>query len=443
MKKILHKRQIQSIILLTAVIFILLCGVVYTVSTRTSADSPVNAPVDAETKPHELLRAARTSANARIEWETNLGGTGEEVPVTVLQKNNEIYVFGNTSSSDLDFAGADAGKTRGFCTRLSLAGRTLAFTVFDFTIVKTIPTAAGFAVAGNEGSAAGLYLLSDELTVTAKTEMSPTHTLAAVGLYVFDNRYFLVAECEDETTQKTSILLNVYTPSLVCEREKVFIRAYALSFLDILPCSDGYLLAAYAHYQTAGYLTLARFTTIGEPSYSDLELGYPYEPTAFMPLGNGYAASCDNGGKCELLRVDSRLRQESVQFLTNAPNENRKTLFYADGSYIYTGEKLIELSDDGRSIGSLEFSVRAVTDFCSNGVASFVAGVSDDGVKIALIGKSASEVLPLQASAQKATLYAGASHILLCCDTAGKTADCGDFFGGTDVWLSRLPLSAA
>ncbi|MDE6397799.1 MAG: hypothetical protein K2L51_00600, partial [Clostridiales bacterium] len=81
MKKILNRRQIQSILLLTAVIFILLCGVAYTVSTRRT-EAVVQTPAGVEKPPHELLRAARASANERIEWETNLGGTGDETPVT-------------------------------------------------------------------------------------------------------------------------------------------------------------------------------------------------------------------------------------------------------------------------------------------------------------------------------------------------------------------------
>lgn len=70
MKRILCKRQIQTIILLSAVIFILLCGVAYTVSTRTTT-AVDNTPAGAEKPPHELLRAARPSANEHIAWETN------------------------------------------------------------------------------------------------------------------------------------------------------------------------------------------------------------------------------------------------------------------------------------------------------------------------------------------------------------------------------------
>ena len=162
-------------------------------------------------------------------WETNLGGTENESPVSVFTKNNEIYIFGNTNSSDLDFAANSQGKTRGFGARLSASGRTLGFTVFDFTVAKAIPTLSGFAVAGNEGSVAGLYLLSDTLSVTAKVMMPPTHALTACGLYVFDNRYFLVAESFNEITQKKTLLLHVTQRGCRSSAKKFFRTLTALN----------------------------------------------------------------------------------------------------------------------------------------------------------------------------------------------------------------------
>lgn len=442
MKRILCKRQIQTIILLSAVIFILLCGVAYTVSTRTTT-AVDNTPAGAEKPPHELLRAARPSANEHIAWETNLGGTGRETPVTVLQKNNEIFVFGNTDSADLDFAGKAADKTRGFCARLSLLGRTLSFTVFDFTVAKAIPVSEGFAVAGNEGSVAGIYLLSDDLTQTGKANMPTTHALTAVGLYEFDNRYFLVASAYNDLTQKTSLLLHIYTKGLSREYEKVFAHSYGLELLDILPYNGGYLLAASAQLQSLGCLTLFRFSAMSEPVPADIDLGHAYAPTAFMPLGDGYAAVCDNGGNCEILLIDADLQKSNLHFSSKTPNANRKTLFYAGGAYAYTGEKLLKLSDDGRIVGTLDLAVQRITDYCYNGVAAFAAGITPNGITVVMIGAQATQTRTFAAKEpQTALLCAGNSSVLFAADTSGATADCGDFFGGTDVWIGKMPLTA-
>ena len=439
MKKILQKRQLQTVMLLFAVIFILLCGVAYTISTRDSGSASI--PTVSEKPPHEILREARASANERIMWETNLGGTENESPVSVFTKNNEIYIFGNTNSSDLDFAANSQGKTRGFGARLSASGRTLGFTVFDFTVAKAIPTLSGFAVAGNEGSVAGLYLLSDTLSVTAKVMMPPTHALTACGLYVFDNRYFLVAESFNEITQKKTLLLHVYTTGLSLEREKVFSHTYSLELLDILPYKDGYILAAAADFQELGYLTLARFTTISEPAYTDLNLGYAYTPAAFLPLGAGYASISDRDGNCELLLLDENLAKTDVKFLTKTPNANKKTLFYAAGTFAYTGEKLIELSADGRSVGSVEFAPKEIAAFASNGTAAFVAGIGSGKLDIAYIGKQSTELYSLSVESPScAAICAGGTSLLIAADTRAKTDDCADFFGESDVWLAKLPL---
>ena len=415
MKKILNKAQIQTVLLLTAVIFILLCGVAYTVSERrTTAANTV--PVDAEKPAHELVRNSRVSANEKIMWETNIGGSGDETPVAVFMKNNEIYIFGNTNSDDLDFAGLTQGKTRGFGARLSALGRTLEFTVFDFTIAKAIPTLQGFAIAGNEGSVAGIYLLTDTLTVSVKASMPARHALEACGLYIFDNRYFLVAQSTDEVTGIKTILMHIYTSGLALEREKVFSHSYSLELLDILPFGDGYMLAAAASFQGQGYLTLARFGTISEPAYADFSLGYAYTPTAFMPLGNGFAATIERDGNCELLTIASDLSKTDVKFLTKQPNQNKKTMFY-----VYTGEKLIELSDDGKGIGSIDFAPKFISAFTSNEAAAFVAGIFDDGLKIALLGKQKSEIIPLTVSASSHTvLLSGATSLLTVSDSKSK-----------------------
>lgn len=426
--------------LLTAVIAILACGVAYTISQGRS--TPAAIPAGADKPPvHEIVRDARVSANERIAWETNIGGTGDEEPVSVIEKNGEIYIFGNTTSSDLDFAGADEGKTRGFGARLTSTGRTVEFTVFDFTVAKVIPTLAGFAAAGNEGSVAGLYLLSDSLTVRGSVSMPALHSLHACALYEYDNSYFLVAESYDEILDVTTLLLHIYSADLRLMREKIFSHTYSLKLLDIMPYGSGYLLAAAATYQDLGLLTLMKFGTITEPVKTDVDLGYPYTPTAFIPFSGGFAAASDRNGNCELLLLDSRLVQTDVKFLTNVANGNCKTVFYANTTLCYDGEKLTELSDEGRIVGSVSYAPRQITDFGTNAVASFVAGVSEENLPIAMLGKQKIETISLSVTAPvRALIVSGADSLLVVADSHGKSSDCGGHFGGGDVWIARIKL---
>lgn len=443
MKTTFSKRQTQSIVVLSAVLFILLCGVAYTVSGRRQSAATSTSGNDVVKPSHELVREARVSGNPYVDWETNFGGSGDEAPVAVISKNNTVYIFGNTNSHDLDFAGVQEGKTRGFCAQLSLAGRTLAYTVFDFCVAKAIPTQSGFAVAGNEGSVSGLYLLGNDLTVTAKVSAPATHALTAVGLYVFDNTYFLVSSYTDENTQKASLLLCAYSMALENIATQVFVYSYGLQLLEILPYENGYLLAANAQYQSLGCLVTARFSPGGTPAYSSVDLGYAYTPVSFLPFGVGYAALCDTGGKCELLLLNDKCERHGNMYICNTPNTNKKTLLYAGGAfYAYTGEAVVRLKDNGEVADSVPFAPLSIADFGQNDVAAFMVGMFENRIDVLCLSEKKTAAVSLRVSASAAVVAVNPTHLLLCADAKQKGGDCGGNFGQSDVWVSKVNLSA-
>ena len=419
--------------LLSVVILILLCGVLVTLKERDATPAQAEAPYE-----HSLVRDARPSLNPLLEYETNIGGSGDEEPVALLSQNGRIYLFGNTNSSDLDFAANQEGKTQGFCATLAPNGHTEAFTVFPFSLAKVIPTASGFAVAGNRGSAAGLYLLSSDLTVTGEATMPTTTPLAAKALFVFDNRYFLLAESHDELTNRTSILLQTYTSGLALESTKAFAHTYSLSFIDLLPTGSGYLLAAAASFQARGFLTLARFTVLGEPAYTDFDLGYYYTPYSFTPTADGYAALSSREGKTELLTLTDTLAKRGTSFLSELSNEQEKTLFYAGALYAHTGDTLFRLNETGNATAVLAYEARRIDDFLTDTVASFCAGFAPSGeaLNLAFLGSvSKTETLDIQGGT--ALLCKSGNRLLLCASAAGG-ADMGRVFGGHDIWLCAV-----
>lgn len=433
--KTVQKRQIQIIMLLSAVILILLCGVLVTIS-----QSEVTQAAEEEPYVHALLRDARPSANPALEYETTLGGSGNETPVSILTKNGHVYIFGNTDSHDYDFSANQAGKTQGFCAMLAENGRTEGFTVFPFTLEKVIPTGAGFAAAGNRGSVAGLFLLADDLTVTGEATMPAATPLSACGLYVFDNRFFLLAESLDTLTDRTSLLLQVYTSGLALERTKAFSHTYSLSLLDLLPTGTGYLLAAAASFQTSGFLTVARFDLLSEPAYTDVDLGYKYTPQAFAPLESGYAAVCDRDGKTELLTLTDTLQKNTVRFLSETSNTCRKSLFYVGTIYAHTGDELIQLDDSGKTLGSLAFPTQTIDAYLSDTVAAFCAGFAPDSQSLCLafLGTAVqTRAVSVQGSA--ALLRKCGNRLLVCASVSGGK-DAGKIFGGNDVWLASVQI---
>ncbi len=426
----------QLIMLLSAVILILLCGVLVTIKRNGSTPASGSAPYV-----HSLVRDARPSANPLLEYEINIGGEGSEKPVSVLSQNGLVYIFGNTDSSDLDFAANQAGKTQGFCARLTENGHTESFTVFPFTFAKVIPTSGGFAAAGNRGNVAGLYLLSSDLTVTGEATMPTTTPLFARSLYVYDNRYFLLAESEDTRTNRTSLLLQTYTSGLALERTKVFSHTYSLSFVDLLPTDTGYVLAAAASFQTRSFLTIARFTLLGEPSFTDIDLGYYYTPYSFTPTATGYAALSAREGKTEMLTLTTAFARSKVYFLSEEVNEQKKSLFYAGALYAHTGDTLVRLDDQGNAIASLPFTASNIDSFLTDTVASFCAGFSPDAslLSLAFLG-SETKTETIRAKGSSAILCKSGNRLLVCAAVTGGS-DVGRVFGNTDIWLCAIDFA--
>ena len=431
--KTVYKRHVQIIMLLSAVILILLCGVLVTLKSRDASPAAAEAPYE-----HSLTRDARPSANPLLEYETNIGGTGDETPLALFSQNGRVYIFGNTSSSDLDFAANQADKTQGFCATLASNGHTEAFTVFPFTIAKVIPTASGFAVAGGRGSAAGLFLLGADLTVTGEATMPTGTPLSAKALFVFDNRYFLLAESVDESTKRTSLLLQTYTSGLALESTKAFSHTYSLAFIDLLPTSAGYLLAAAASFQSRGFLTVARFTLLGEPAYTDFDLGYYYTPYSFVPTADGYAALSSREGKTELLTLTDALKTSGTSLLSELSNEHEKSLFYAGALYAHTGDTLFRLNEAGAATATLAYEVRRIDDFLTDTVASFCVGFDPSGEQLRLgyLG-SVSKTETIYAKGGAALLCKSGNRLLVCASASGG-ADMGRVFGGSDIWLCSI-----
>ena len=437
MKVALHKNQLKVIAVLGAVALVMLCGVAYTLSRRLNSKVPASA-IPAE---HEYSRDARVSANERILWENNFGGSGDDEVVAAFTEFGYIYVFGNTTSSDLDFSANLEGGKRGFGARLSESGKTLEFTAFDFTVVKVIPTSSGFTVAGNDGSNAGIYLLTGSLVLEKSRTINSAHELNVRNLYVYDDRYYLISDSTDGILGLKTVVLDILSPSLELLRTKLFSRSYGLDFIDLMPYHGGYVLAAYAYHQTAGFLTLARFDTLTEPAYVDLSLGYPYRPLSVMPLGEGYAAIYDREGKCEMLTVSSDFKRTSVRFLSDEENAGRKSLLYAASPYAYTGSELIELHSDGSKLGSVAFKVEKITSYITSGNASIIAGIDGTHVKIAMISTQKSEVVTFElTSPASAELMLFGDGIILASGTRAATPDCAGHFGGLDAFICKIGL---
>ena len=89
-----------------------------------------NIDIPADAQPYERLRDARMSLNPHIDWETNIGGTGNDIPSVVVNHGGHFHIFGTTTSTDLDFETEISGQKLSMAT-LSMLGRTQNFAILD------------------------------------------------------------------------------------------------------------------------------------------------------------------------------------------------------------------------------------------------------------------------------------------------------------------------
>ncbi len=104
----------------------------------------------------------RLSADGKVYWAHNVGGTLADSINDITVTDNAIVVSGSTKSSNLDFAGLiSAGKTEGFVTVMNNSGTILFSNLIggssDDYINSVCATEKGIAVAGYTKSADGVF----------------------------------------------------------------------------------------------------------------------------------------------------------------------------------------------------------------------------------------------------------------------------------------------
>ena len=132
---IMHKftrRQVNSLLALGGITVVLFIGIFFlpwvggAYPAYPEPDISVEAPI-----PHNRFRSARTSSQPHLNWELNIGGSGNETVIATFKLLNEIIVFGNTTSTDYDFYGHDVGY---FVVILNSNGTPIAYRTYAGTL---------------------------------------------------------------------------------------------------------------------------------------------------------------------------------------------------------------------------------------------------------------------------------------------------------------------
>ncbi|MCL2847925.1 MAG: hypothetical protein FWE13_04150 [Firmicutes bacterium] len=124
MKTRLTKRQINILLALSVLTVALAIGIFFLPHVWGNDDPyiPVVVP------PHDRFREPREAKSEYLDWEITLGGSGEEEVVASFKLQNEIIIFGNTTSVDYDFYGTNASRDGSFFVMLlSNSGQPIAY----------------------------------------------------------------------------------------------------------------------------------------------------------------------------------------------------------------------------------------------------------------------------------------------------------------------------
>ena len=209
------KNQWRFIMLLNAVIVILL--VPYFILQIIPSSAPPYTPTGGQ--PYARERDARISLNPSIYWETNLGGSGTDIPAAVVNHGTHFHALVVSNSTDYDFEldEPDTHTQRLFLATLSPNGRTKDFRLLaggiSVDVVKAMAWGNEILVLYNVGNTAHLRRIACDGTVVRSYTSSNRRGVD----FMVDRRAagrIVLAVQQDRTPFATTLTLYVLNENL-------------------------------------------------------------------------------------------------------------------------------------------------------------------------------------------------------------------------------------
>lgn len=435
----LRRHQIQVILLLNFVLVILFVGIIsmFYFNTTTAASNPP--------APHEIKRDARVSLSPHLSWETNFGGSEAESLVALFSHNEHIYIFGNTTSTDLDFI-SGAG---GFMAVLSDKGATEEFFTYPGEIIKVVQTNKGFILGmNNDGAALKMIDYAGTSTLDYKVESAQKENL--LDLKVFGAEIHMVMNSINGSTSVMLTKVVIVDLEFKVKFTLIFPRSFTLDYITILPKGNNYVLIANIKGISSNYLTFAVYDVKGEMNFFNVEMDIPYHTFDIVPYSNGYAAIIKDT-TTDILTISNTFEKRSRIYL-NSVNASKANFMY-DGKNLSVfsvssgdSSSLKMLSPELDTKGSIpEFNnLSCIFDFYAASESTYYIGKS--AASLTLICKSIDEPYNITKKSigsmmeNNALILPGKNGTYIAATSRGKSQDVGDNFGANDIWLTFAPF---
>lgn len=320
--------QLRIIAALLIVVIALAGGLLFFLPSST-ASGIVTPPETPPTNEYEKIRNAEISLDPALIFTQTIGGSEDESIVDVFFWENQIYIFGNTSSSDCDFESAGAfvailggtGDTRRFVT---FSGELVDVTLYDGGFVMALdrdaPTLLAISLAGDEIKSVALPIVSEE---------------EPLDLIFTDNGYLLVSSIEQTIPGHKRLKLTMLSSDLNYIGSLVTDETYSLRYIDTLDVSGKYVLIASAESDLRNMLCYG----IWGKKLAHYPLDFSYDVQSFWILDDLYCLA-STLSKTVLIKEDG-----TVITLTDKPEEG-SIIGDAECMYVSAGDMFFCVKGD-------------------------------------------------------------------------------------------------
>lgn len=441
----LQKSQLRLIILLNCALVLIVCAIFIELFAVKENSVSVTAPPsnDSQTiKPdYSLSRKARISLSSAISLENNLGGTSNDTVVDAFAVNEKIYLFGNTTSSDLDMADS---LSRSFMAVINenLSIENLYFLgESNSKLEKVILAENGFLTAFSISGRVTLSLYTYDGTLKRTTLSDSSGSSEACDLQLIENGYMLITSPHNAPIGKNRLLIQIYDNSLFLTYERLITTAYQVEYLNAYALNGEYLLFYRAFSDLGSHLGVARCTSATTVTTQYIDTDSDYKPLKVLPYSSGFVANCIfSDGKGSIMLLDDNFHSKTIYKSQN--NCDNGFIFFTNGLF-YSGFS----SENSLLCTTYDFSFEKSNEIdlfptlpssihSGNAYGLFACSSKND---LFVIGTNGSCSLCVEVkNAQNAKIIRSGNNFFIICSTDLETKDVGEVFGDNDVWIGKL-----
>lgn len=430
----------QRVIILSALTAVILVLVTIIVSSELSgvplADSPASTTPD-----HETVRDARVGLANYVEWENNFGGTGDEYPVSSVTLDGKPYIFGNTTSADLDFDGGGV-----FAARLSGYGKTEKFATYGSagsTLYSATVLENGFALAVNGETPSVIFADFDLNAVSSVTLTAPescTYAIVDVGSY--ENNLYIFRQSSG--SQPLHVVCDIISKTGAAVGQKIFKQTLDLTYRGFFPSAT--LVTAFAESgSTSSCTTFAEWTVKGNVSYNRTVTATPYKTLSVFPSPYGWLALNTANGETFASVISASyalIRNVIIDFAGVKSGE----LFYLSATVSFYASVYVEGEINGLfSLGgditkATRVSLPSYASMYTYGTstADVLALVSAETITLAVITSSGTRLTTMTDHSKSPVIMRSGDNWFLTFAAKEKAAIVGGNYGGYDVVIAKI-----